>query len=879
MKKLLGLVLSISMVPSFVTPQTFVVTNTLDSGPFVPIAGSLRSAITSANVAGGTIKFNIPGTGVQTITPQLDPFEGLQDNVIIDGTSQPGYAGMPLIEVTGANAAITMDGSGNTINALTFNNIPSSPGITIVGLGSNNTIKNCFIGTNATGTAASPVNSCILIAGGSGAIIENNLLSGATTDAIGINDLFLSPITNTVIQNNLIGVNAADNAAIPNNVGIAVVISTTSIVSNLSILNNVISANTTQGILFTVTNTSPTGIVIQGNHIGSDATNTLVLGNGSDGIQVNATPSGQATNMLIGGTSSGQANFIAFNGGSGVTVNGAELNSILTNPDFDNGSNGITFQNGGNHGQGFPTITSALQCISDNNLFLDITAPAVPVASTFRLEVFDNLADRTPITEGQFFIAATNGISSGSSTELVIPGSFLGTFVSGTATNTNGAGGTLGDTSTFSPNFKVSSEDLIVSITPSPETLCPGQPKILTTTISGGIGTTFKLTWPDLTQNPVGSTSTRSVSVPGTYTATAEDLTTHCTGSSTVQVVPEITVTLAPLTQTICTGKPATLIATVNGGTPPYTATLNDGTVATGNSPLTFMVTPTTSANFQVTSLVDSSSPTCSIFTPSNQVTVTVDTPSITLSANHPLICAGQSVTLSAAVTGDAPFTVVFKQDLTTIGTVTSATSPITLTVTPDFTANYLAILTDASGCTITSDPITVTVSHVGPIELVTNKNTIIVGQSATLTAFFEGTRTLFWSDGTVNENVTSPFKHKVRPKVTTTFTVTDENADGCKSTSNPVTITVKPIAVHLDPVKKCPCPDECVTIFGTIKAGTPPFRLSWSDGKTFKIHSRKIRRQFCTAKTTSLTVTVTDSHHNSATSNKIKVKRCKAKT
>src|SRR4051812_22759847 len=45
---------------------TFTVTNTLDSG-----AGSLRTAITSANNAAGadTIAFAIPGTGTHTITP------------------------------------------------------------------------------------------------------------------------------------------------------------------------------------------------------------------------------------------------------------------------------------------------------------------------------------------------------------------------------------------------------------------------------------------------------------------------------------------------------------------------------------------------------------------------------------------------------------------------------------------------------------------------------------------------------------------------------------------------------------------------------------------------------------------------------------------
>ncbi len=1021
MKKFFAIALFLCLMPSILNSATFVVTNTLDAAS--PPANSLRFQINAANTAGGgTITFDIPGTGVRTITP-VSTLPSLTSSLVIDGTTQPGYSGTPLIQISGTFASFLITGGGSTITGLAINGGAS---VAVEIQSSNNIIENCFMGTDPTGTVQVLSNGGVGIVFGSGNTIQNNIISGslanpgitllpvnqaisntlvqnnligtditgslAFPNAEGIQFTFgLTPISqttiinnlisgntgaainvqagltlsDTLIQNNLIGVNKSDTNVLPNGIGISIGVDTSGSLTNLSIQDNVISGNTAQGIVLNASGAGPTGVFIQRNHIGTDRTNTLGLGNLSDGIQLNASPAA-ATNVRIGVLG---PNFIAFNGGNGVTVNGATLNSILANPDFDNTGSGIVLTNNGNDNQATPSITSTLQCLSDNNLYLMLSAPTTPAASTFRLEVFDNEFNRNPITEGQTPIGAANGVASGATQNLKIPGSFLGTFISATATNMNGAGGTIGDTSEFSDNFAVSSsEDLMISISPSPQTLCPAQPKTLTTTISNGIGSTFNLLWtPDGVMESGGSPLTRSVSVLGDYTVTVTDGMTFCTGMASVSVVPEITVTLAPLTQSVCMGMKADLMATVSGGMPPYTAILNDGTPSSGNSPLTFIVTPTMSPqNYQVNSLSDSASPACSIFFPSNPVTVntitlastisanptticppnttstvtvtvtggtgpytvmlsngqtqtspspiafTVTPPvggmtysvssvtdtitgcvltnppgsviiapdqlSVILSANHSLICDGQSVTLSAAVTGNGPFTVVFTENMTPVGTVTSSTSPVTLTVTPNFTANYRATVTDASGCTLTSTPITVTVSHVGPIELVTNKNTIIVGQSATLTAFFEGTRTLFWSDGTVNENVTSPFKHKVRPKVTTTFTVTDENADGCKSTSNPVTITVKPIAVHLDPVKKCPCPDECVTIFGTIKAGTPPFRLSWSDGKTFKIHSRKIRREFCARKTTSLTVTVTDGHHDSATSNKIKVKRCKAR-
>ena len=73
---------------------TYSVTNTNDSG-----AGSLRQAILDANTNAGadTITFAI-GTGPQTISP-LSPLPTITDPVTIDGTTQPGFSGSPIIEL------------------------------------------------------------------------------------------------------------------------------------------------------------------------------------------------------------------------------------------------------------------------------------------------------------------------------------------------------------------------------------------------------------------------------------------------------------------------------------------------------------------------------------------------------------------------------------------------------------------------------------------------------------------------------------------------------------------------------------------------------------------------------------------------------------
>ena len=80
---------------------TFTVTNTVDSG-----VGSLRWAIGQANGTAGvdTIAFNIAGAGVKTIAP-LTILPTLTAPVTVDGTTQPGFAGAPLIELSGASCA------------------------------------------------------------------------------------------------------------------------------------------------------------------------------------------------------------------------------------------------------------------------------------------------------------------------------------------------------------------------------------------------------------------------------------------------------------------------------------------------------------------------------------------------------------------------------------------------------------------------------------------------------------------------------------------------------------------------------------------------------------------------------------------------------
>ncbi|MGH3850729.1 MAG: hypothetical protein ACRDRT_13670, partial [Pseudonocardiaceae bacterium] len=102
--------------------NTITVTNTNDSG-----AGSLRQAITDANATtdADVIRFNIPGTGVQTISP-TSVLPQITQPVIIDGYTQSGAARNT--QQVGSNANLLVVLSGANIAGGTPGLILSSPG-------------------------------------------------------------------------------------------------------------------------------------------------------------------------------------------------------------------------------------------------------------------------------------------------------------------------------------------------------------------------------------------------------------------------------------------------------------------------------------------------------------------------------------------------------------------------------------------------------------------------------------------------------------------------------------------------------------------------------------------------------------------------------
>ncbi len=181
----------------------FVVVNANDAGP-----GSFRHAIEQANANPGvdTITFAI-GSGYQTIAP-ASALPAITDSVTIDGTTQPGYAGAPLIEVWGLAAGpnvngLTLAADTSTIKGIVVN-LFSGNGILITGSG--NTIENTYIGTDISGTIAVPnaLNGIEIVGG------FNNTIGGTAAGAaniIAFNDgrgILVDAGTNNAIRANSI---------------------------------------------------------------------------------------------------------------------------------------------------------------------------------------------------------------------------------------------------------------------------------------------------------------------------------------------------------------------------------------------------------------------------------------------------------------------------------------------------------------------------------------------------------------------------------------------------------------------------------------------------------------------------------------------------
>ena len=300
----------------------------------------------------------------------------------------------------------------------------------------------------------------------------------------------------------------------------------------------------------------------------------------------------------------------------------------------------------------------------------------------------------------------------------------------------------------YSNTLTVVNNSVNLSVSAS-TTICSGSSATLT---ASGAST---YTW--LPGSITNSTAIVSPTATTIYTVTGTNA-TACTATSnvTVTVAPTPTVNVTASSSTICSGSTTTLTAS---GASTYTW-MPGGSIL---NPLT--VSPSVTTVYTVTGKTGN----C---TSVKIITITViPTPTINIIASATTICIGSSATLTAS--GSSTYT------WTPGG---STVNPAV--VSPSVTTVYT--VTRSSGGCIGVKTITINVVPKPIVSISALSYSICSGSSSTITA--AGALTYTWMPGGSTLN---PLP--VTPSVTTVYTVTGTNSNGCTGTST-VTIFVTPI-------------------------------------------------------------------------------------
>ena len=403
------------------------VTSTADA-----LAGSLRQALLDANDAPGEnlVQFNLPGAAPHRIA-LLGALPVITSPLILNGASQPGFAGTPVVELDGSGAGrpdgLIVRAGSSTIRALAWQGFATALRLETNG---GNIVQGNLIGLFAAG-AVGPGNT------GDGIAI----LSGS----------------------NLIGGSAvAERNVIANNRGSGVIFDTPGAVNN----------------------------ALRGNFIGLAPNGLTSVGNGVDGITIS---SGAARNS-VGGTDAGAANRIAFSGRNGVTIaSGGAQNSIRANLIFANALLGIDLaaagptpndagdaDNGPNNLQNFPVLSDAVSV--DGVTTIDGTLNSIP-SRAYQLDFFLNdTADPSGYGEAEVYLGSTSvatlaGGSGNFSVSFAVTATFL-QFVTATVTDA------AGNSSEFSPWLQVRTPP-VLEAQPVATNALPGAPATFCAEASG----------------------------------------------------------------------------------------------------------------------------------------------------------------------------------------------------------------------------------------------------------------------------------------------------------------------------------------------------------------------------------------------------------
>ena len=293
---------------------------------------TLREAIQASNESAGVdvISFNIPTAAPWTIAV-TSPLPTVSDPAVIDGTTQPGHAGRPVVELNGALAGTATQGLRVTAGDTTIRGLSiTSFGGTGLALesGGGNVVKGSFLGVGVSGLPLGNGLDGISIAGRGANVVGGaepgaaNVISGNGRHGVNV---YLAG--GNSISGNLIGTDPSGSVDVGNaQDGIFLNGSRDNAVGGISPgAGNVVSGNDRFGI--DIYQPSATNNVVQGNLVGTDVRGLLPLGNTNDGVFIHDAPAN-----TIGGSSIGARNVFAANR-YGVVIQspGARGNLVMGN--------------------------------------------------------------------------------------------------------------------------------------------------------------------------------------------------------------------------------------------------------------------------------------------------------------------------------------------------------------------------------------------------------------------------------------------------------------------------------------------------------------------------------------------------------------------
>jgi len=598
------------------------------------------------------------------------------------------------------------------------------------------------------------------------------------------------------------------------------------------------SASTSNNFYNILNLTSGTYTVTVTDANGCTRTQTVILNNGANNLQVTLTPvpgicvqTGQIQVGIAGGTApytvswTGPQNGMATTNTGSYTIMNLPSGAYTVTVTDANGCTATqttTLNNGG-----IVTLTAAPAngiCGQNGSIQLTMTGGAAPYALSWTGPVSGNATANggaytiTNLPSGTYTITATSGANCVS-----------------TQTSTLNNGSVFNMTVVSNPGFCNINGSVVL-------TFSEGQPPIAITwsgPVNGSATTS-------------GNSYTLSNLPTGTYTITATTA-QGCTDTETITLnnaTNMLTVTGTPVNG-LC-GEPGSVTLSMTGGTGPYTIAwtgASSGSTTSANALVTIPNLGTGTYSFTVTSANG-----C-VQSTSASVQVTESDIDITSTANTGN--CGESGSIQVIISGGNPGYVINWSGPES-GSFT--TSGSTYVINGTTAGDYNISVTDAQGCTETTS-VTLNNPEADLDILLSRMNGICSGPGAVTVSIISGDApfNIVWTGPVNGSTTTSNSSFTINNAPAGTYTVTVTDVDGCTDTGT-ITVTTTPnvVATTIAQNGVCGMPGSIIL---NLVGGTAPYTIAWTGAASGSVTSQTTTRTFNNLGSGTYNFTVTDAN------------------